>query len=341
MFHTTRHNNLSQSKVRKRLAAAALAPLVAAGALALPAAAQATPSVTFKARIVPIPGFPHTGNILGAGADLETEFTIRGTEYDHNHPAPLRRVEVFFPKGTKIDTKPFPSACTPSQLEARGPSACNAEKAGPNGEAHGVVNLGGEPIPETVTLYPRFTANGLLIFIEGSTPAKIEKVSVGHWVYNSPAPYGPRLVTEVPLIETLPGAPVASTESIKVKAGAGIRKGKKVLYYGRVPNSCPAGGFPAKAVLYFGEPQQKTISEWTAVTAYAKVPCPPAKHGKAKGKKRRSRLRHATNKGKHKGATKGKKRRVRARKHQVAKGHSKHHGKGKAKGHSESPSSLY
>ena len=36
----------------------------------------------FKAKAVPIPGFPHTGNILGAGAALKLEYTITGTEYD-------------------------------------------------------------------------------------------------------------------------------------------------------------------------------------------------------------------------------------------------------------------
>jgi hypothetical protein len=324
-----------------RFLCSGLVGALAAAALALPAAAQATPTVQFKAKIVPIPGFPHTGNILGAGADLETEFFIHGTEYDYGHPLPLRRVEVYFPKGTKIDTAPFPSACTPAELKSRGPAACKKEKAGPPGLAEGVVNIGGEPIHENTTIYPTFTKGGLLFFIEGSDPAKIEQVAVGHWVYNTAPPYGPKIVVEVPLIETLPGAPFASAEYTKVKSGAAIRKGHKVIYYGRVPLSCPKGGFPAKAVLYFGT--GNSPSEWSSATAFAKVPCPPAK----KGKKRRARMRHATNMGHHAGATKGRKRRV--RRHKVtkkhvgkAKGHAKHHGKGKAKGHSkEKVTSLY
>src|SRR5882724_4585865 len=39
--------------------------------LAIPSAALAVPTVTFKAKAVPIKGFPHTGNILGAGAAIE------------------------------------------------------------------------------------------------------------------------------------------------------------------------------------------------------------------------------------------------------------------------------
>jgi hypothetical protein len=263
-------------------------------ALAAAGSALAVPTVTFSAKILPIPGFPHTGNILGAGADLETTFTIHGTEYDFGHPAPLRRVDVLFPKGTKITTKGFPDACTPAMLEKGGAAACKKEQAGPVGEANGVVNIGGEPIPEPVKVTPEFTANGLLFWVEGSSPAKIEIVSKGHWTTASGGPYGPEIVTEVPLIETLPGAPDASTESIRVKSGGAIRKGKKVIYYGTVPKSCPKGGFPAKAILSFGAGAEST---WETATAEAKVPCPPgsAKHGKH-GKKRHARRRHARRK---------------------------------------------
>ncbi|HLI32923.1 MAG TPA: hypothetical protein VKU89_09325 [Solirubrobacteraceae bacterium] len=248
-------------------------------------AALAAPVVSFNAKILPIPGFPHTGNILGAGAELETNFKIAGSEYDFGHPAPLRRVEVFFPKGSKITTKGFPSACTPAMLERGGAAACKKEQAGPPGHTEGVVNIGGEPIKETVTVTPFFTNNGLLFWIEGSTPTKIEKVAVGHWTHAG-APYGPEIVVEVPLIETLPGAPDASAEVIKSIAGAARRVGRKTIYYGTIPKSCPAGGFPAKAVLFFGVGAEPT---WESASAEAKVPCPPggAKHGNKKHARRR------------------------------------------------------
>ena len=44
--------------------------LLLACALALPAVSAATPTVTFKAKPLPIPGYPHTGFILGAGTAL-------------------------------------------------------------------------------------------------------------------------------------------------------------------------------------------------------------------------------------------------------------------------------
>ncbi|HXD53485.1 MAG TPA: hypothetical protein VN618_01900, partial [Solirubrobacteraceae bacterium] len=70
-------------------------------ALALPGAASAAPKVTFKAKAVPIPGFPHTGNIFGAGAAVEAEYTISGTEYG-GFPPPLTHVNFYLPAGTKL-----------------------------------------------------------------------------------------------------------------------------------------------------------------------------------------------------------------------------------------------
>ena len=50
--------------------------------------ATAAPTVRLKARAVPIPNFRHTGNILGAGAAVQAELTISGTEYG-GFPPPL------------------------------------------------------------------------------------------------------------------------------------------------------------------------------------------------------------------------------------------------------------
>ena len=54
--------------MRRASTCLAVLGLVAAGAAGV---ASAAPTVTFKAKAVPIPGFPHTGNILGAGAALK------------------------------------------------------------------------------------------------------------------------------------------------------------------------------------------------------------------------------------------------------------------------------
>ncbi len=83
--------------------------------LGSPVAASAAPTVTFKATAVPIPGFPHTGNILGAGAAVKFEWTIKGTEYGGFQP-PLIGVNTFFPAGTVINPAGFTS-CSPTSLQ--------------------------------------------------------------------------------------------------------------------------------------------------------------------------------------------------------------------------------
>ncbi len=52
--------------------------LLGLAVLGLSATASAAPTITLKAEAVPIPGFPHTGNILGAGTAFKAEYTDLG-----------------------------------------------------------------------------------------------------------------------------------------------------------------------------------------------------------------------------------------------------------------------
>jgi hypothetical protein len=278
----------------RTLCAAVLSAACGAAALSFPAMASATPTVSLKAAIKPIPGFKGTGNILGAGAALETEIKIEGNEYAGG-PPPVTEVKGYLPKGTKINTKGF-TTCSGTALEQRGTAGCpKKSRAGRSAPTNGFVSLGGERVPETVQVSPFLVSGGGLDFwIEGNSPVKIEKLATGAWRFPSS---GPVLTVKVPLIETLPGAPDASATRIITKLGGAQKKGNKVTYYGQVPRSCPKGGFKGKVEVSF--------LGGATVTASATVPCP-----RARAKK--SRVNH----GKHK-----------------AKGHAKHHGKGKAKGH--------
>jgi hypothetical protein len=250
------------------LPTALVAGVCGAAALALPAIASATPTVSLSASIKPIPGFAHTGNILGAGADLETQINISGTEYAGG-PPPITEVKGYFPKGTKINTRGF-TTCTAHALEQRGTGGCpKKSSAGKTSPTEGFVSLGGERVPETVQVSPFLVAGGGLDFwIEGNSPVKIEKLATGSWSFPSS---GPVITVHVPLIETLPGAPDASATRIVTQLGGAQKKGGKVMYYGMVPRSCPKGGFPGKVeVSFLGVP--------TPVTAATVVPCPP--HGR-------------------------------------------------------------
>jgi hypothetical protein len=270
--------------------------LLGLAVLGIPASASALPKVTLKAVAIPIPGFPHTGNIFGAGAALKTEFTIKGTEYDEGHPPPLIGVNVYFPTGSKLHPQGFPT-CAPSALQEVGEPAIGT-KACPKGslltfpvsgaqpespgtvlknESYGlgVVKIGNGPPPEEKARVQGFFApgGGLEFFTKGVSPSLFEFISPSHVSTAGGGGFGPSLKTTIPLIETLPGAADASTEKIIVYAGAAFKKGGKTTYYGTLPTKCPKGGkFPLKAEVIFAENGDMSKPE-TAIATYG-APCP-------------------------------------------------------------------
>jgi hypothetical protein len=256
-----------------RRASSCLAVLgLAIVALALPGTASAVPTVTFKAKAVPIPGFPHTGNIFGAGAAVEAEYKISGTEYG-GFPPPLIHVNFYLPAGVKLHPSGFPT-CAPSVLEpsGKGPKACpKGSAAGPKGTVQGNVAFGSTIVPETASIESFYApGGGLTFFTFGHEPVLLEILSKAHYVGSSGL-YSKKLEAEVPLVETVPGAQDASVSFIKVKAGSAIKKNGKTTYYGTMPKSCPKKYLPVKTELTFaglgGLTQQ-------VVTAEYKAPCP-------------------------------------------------------------------
>jgi len=255
-----------------RRASTILAGLLSLGLLAIPAAASAAPTIHLKAQLIPIKGFPHTGDILGAGAGLKTEVTIESTEYS-GYPPPIRGVTLQFPTGTKIDTNGFTTCSNAILVEAKEPEKCPAKsKAGPPGHAEGFVVFGGETVPEEVSIESFFApGGGVNFFVAGHHPAIIEITSKGKFAsLGNSGGFGPKFVAEVPLVETVPGANDASTHKFSVEVGAAYKKGKKTVYYGMVPKKCPKGGFPLKIDVLFEAP---TFAPVTSSATY-KAPCP-------------------------------------------------------------------
>jgi hypothetical protein len=244
--------------------------LLGLAVLGLSSTASAAPTVTLVAKAIPIPGFPGTGNILGAGAALQTEFTISGTEYG-GFPPPLIGVKFYGPAGAKLHPQGF-ATCAPTVIEKSGPGPCPKKSiAGPKGHANGVVSFGTERVHETVSVQPFFApGGGLEFFAQGTTPVSIEVLSKGNVVGSSP-PFGPTVIAAVPLVESVPGAPDASVESINVVVGAAYKKGKKTNYYIVVPKKCPKGGFPLKSELMFLGGAVSTVTY--------KAPCPKHRRG--------------------------------------------------------------
>jgi hypothetical protein len=255
-----------------RTAISSLAATLAVG-LALAPLAAATPTVTFKAKPVPIPGYPHTGFILGAGTALEAEYHISGTEYG-GFPPPLIGVTFYLPAGVVLHPQGFPT-CPTSTLEPSGPGPAHCppgSAAGPAGEATGYVAFGTEIVPETAKIESFYApGGGLTFFTFGHAPVLLEILSKGHYVAAG-APFSKKLESEVPLVETVPGAQDASVKTIKVKVGSAIRINGKPVFYGRLPARCPPSkDLPVRTELRFAglgglAPQ--------TVTVEYRAPCP-------------------------------------------------------------------
>jgi hypothetical protein len=264
----------SPKRSSARIAALAALPPTAVLALAallalvlLTAPASAAPTLTIKTRALPIPGFPHTGNILGAGALVVGEGTLSGTEYAGS-PPPLTQIKVFAPAGARLHPEGF-ATCPPEALERTGPEACSKQSvAGPKTSALGVVSFASERVPETVSVQPFFApGGGLEGFVKGATPVSVEILVKARFT-NAAPPFGFEGVAEVPLIETLPGAPDASFLHGSVGVGAAYRKNGKTISYLTLPKTCSKGGWPLKVQMTF-------YGGATAEASY-EMPCPKA-----------------------------------------------------------------
>jgi hypothetical protein len=243
--------------------------------LALPGIASAAPVVKFKAEAVPIPGYKDTGNILGAGAALQAEYQIEGTEY-FGSPPPIIGVNFYLPTGVKLHPTGFPT-CNEAVLRQSGPIACpKGSMAGPIGDVLGFVTFGGERVEEDSELFSFYKpGGGFIFFTDGHTPTSLEIYSSGHYVnYTGGGGYGPDLETIVPLVPSVPGAPFASVKTIHIKAGSALgpkNDPKKDIYYGREPTTCH-GGLKLKTEVIFAENGEESKRE--PVTAFYTAPCP-------------------------------------------------------------------
>jgi hypothetical protein len=249
------------------------ATCVAVLGLALPGAASATPTVTFKLRAVPIPGFPHTGNVLGAGASAKLEYAIGGSEYFGSAP-PLIGVRFYAPKGVVLHPGGF-ATCAETTIVDSGPAACpKASSAGPIGTVLGYVNFGDERVEESGEIFSFFTPGGGIDYLaDGHTPVALEVVDKTRFSHMGGIDgYGFEEEEEVPLIATVPGAPYASVKTITVTVGAATESHGKAIYYFRLPKTCPKGGFPLKTEAIFAENGEASKPE--TVTAFYAAPCP-------------------------------------------------------------------
>jgi hypothetical protein len=255
--------------------------------LGLTGVASAAPTVQLKAVAVPIKGYPDTGNIAGAGAALNVEYTISGTEYG-GFPPPVIGINFYLPPESKITSSGFKTCPEATIFEKKEPEACPKESnASPEDAEHhaegkvlGVVAFGKTRVKEESELFAFFKpGGGLEFFTFGHTPTTLEIPSRGLYTnLGGAGGFGPKFTGKVPLVETVPGAPFASVEKITVKVGAGHpgaggkKDPKHAVYYGRVPKKCPKGFLLLKTEVIFAENGEE--SKPITVPAEYKAPCP-------------------------------------------------------------------
>jgi hypothetical protein len=258
----------------RRLPGAGVFVALALAVSAMPSGASALPTVSAVGEAVPIPGFAHTGNILGAGAAVKAEVKISGTEYG-GFPPPLIGISVYLPVGVKLHPQGFTTCPPKTLLEEKLPERCpRGSAAGPIGKVYGVVSLGDTRVAEAAELMSFFAPDGgLEFFTDGHTPVSLEVPTSARLIDPSGhGGFGPEFTGLVPLVQTVPGAPDASVEAIDITLGAAYRKHGKAVYYGRVPSSCPHGGFRAKSEFTFAENGDVATPE--AVVVPFTAPCP-------------------------------------------------------------------
>jgi hypothetical protein len=148
--------------------------------------------------------------------------------------------------------------------------------------------IGGEVVHEQATVQAFFApGGGLQFYTRAAAPISAELIAAtGHFI-TAARPYGLALISAVRLVESVPGAPPVSTTSINIKVGAAYRRGRKTVYYGTIPRSCPRGGFPVKAELSFQSGETVTVT--------TKAACPKGRATGAKaGKSSRTRHGHVS-----------------------------------------------
>ena len=194
-------------RLRNMSIASSIATLVAAGS------AQASPTLSLSAGFAP-------GTHLGEPTTATASVGIAGTEYG-GFPLPLTQMTLRLPKGTTLTDEGF-ARCSAATLEpsGEGPRGCPAGSSAGRGMFSGYVAFGRETVPEHGTIELFFAPEGgLLLFLFGHEPVLLELLARGHYVPASGGS-GPGIAFELPLVETVPGAPFSSLSGLSFELGA-------------------------------------------------------------------------------------------------------------------------
>ena len=233
--------------------------------IALPAAAQAATVTGVKAAIVPIPGFPETGDILGAGADVEIEGKLEGNELPGGLPLQTRRLVLYFPAGTKIDPTGFPT-CTVAKLEEVGPEGCPSSPG--SLMARSVSLTRSARVKRRVRKAPWKSSSPQ---VTGSwhtpmPPRRSPRRSSSPRLGNRARPLRVETHVRNPLGRLRPRRAARVRDLYKREGRRRDPQARQDLLLRPRPRKCPKGGFPGKG--------EVTLEGGQNIVTEVKVPCP-------------------------------------------------------------------
>jgi hypothetical protein len=218
--------------------------------------AQATERVTVNTAFLP--------DKLGVNTTIEFGFNIIPTG-GAAVPSPLTEVSLHLPAGMDLGSSTLgQDTCHPEALILRGVAGCPRNSLMGLGSALVELLIGGEVIREAASVAAFIGPSEdehtvVLFYAEGVTPVATEQIFRGQLLPDS-RPYGGRLDTMVPLIESVPGADDVSVVRFQSSIGprhivyVNRRHGRPVAFSPRgiaIPTVCPPGGFPISADFSF------------------------------------------------------------------------------------------
>jgi hypothetical protein len=175
----------------------------------------------------------------GEGAIVTNTFNFTGNEY-YGHPQPLRRLTVHLPAGFGGSATGFVT-CDRGTLGTSGPTRCPPGSRAGLGSITTYVAFGAERVEERGSVEAFVGPSDTLNFYgEGHTPVQFEFAMTAAYAPDTP-PFGRVLNLEVPLIETVPGAPLASITSLTLAYGATRTEGGLPVSLVTLPQECPPG----------------------------------------------------------------------------------------------------
>ncbi len=243
--------------------------LVVAGCACFGSGASAAQQVKLRVAFDP--------NLPGQRTTIELSLRISGP--GGSLPAPMRSLDLRLPAGMGIATTTLGQAnCMPADLLKGGLHGCSANARIGFGDATAVVPVGSQNINEKASLNALMGPSvedrlEVLFYVEAREPVLAQLVLPSLLGEDIP-PYGEQLDTSVPLVQAWPEGPDLALQTFKSTIGplhlTYFRNvnGKTVPYYPhgiRLPQRCPAGGYPFAALLSF--------EDGTHTDAAYSVPC--------------------------------------------------------------------